>query len=212
MQKTNLTYYLLLIVILAPNFTFADDSEKILSQLQKKYDGLKDATISFAQKMQFTVSKKEQSFVGKLTFKKGNKYKIEVGEQTIITNGKTVWTYSKSNKQVLVNDYQEEEDMLTPDKIMTALPKQFTSETIGKEKLGSLNTTVIKLFPKEKSSMQFMQAWVDESAWLMRKIQIHYLNGNTTTYSIDEIKLNTGISDSLFMFNAPKGVEVIDMR
>lgn len=113
---------------------------------------------------------------------------------------------------MLVNEYQEEEGMLTPDKIMTALPKQFTSEIIGKEKFGTLNTTVVKLQPKEKSSTKFMQVWIDESEWLMRKIQINHANGNTTTYSIDEIKTNTGLLDSYFLFDVPKGVEVIDMR
>jgi len=212
MRKNYHTYLFFLIFFIVPNLILADDSEKILSQLQKKYDGIKDATISFTQKMQFNVSKKEQTIVGKLTFKKGNKYKIEIGEQTIITDGKTVWTYSKSNKQVLVNDYQEDEGMLTPDKIMTALPKQYTSEIIGKEKLDKLNTIVVKLQPKEKSSHKFIQVWVDGSESLMRKIQAHHSNGNTTTYNIDEIKTNTGIPDSFFVFDAPKGVEVIDMR
>ncbi len=189
-----------------------DDADKIISQLQKKYEGMRDATISFTQKSQFSFSKKEQTFSGKLTMKKGNKYKIEVGEQTIITDGKTVWTYSKSNKQVLVNEYQEDEEMLTPDKIMTALPKEYKSEIIGKEKVGKYNTTIVQLHPKETSSVKIMKLWIDESEWLMRRIQIQDASSNSTTYTIDEMKMNVGVADSIFNFKAPDGVEVIDMR
>ncbi len=191
---------------------FGDDAEKIISHLQKKYDGMKDATISFTQKVQFNFTKKEQTFSGKITMKRGNKYRIEVGEQTIVTDGKTVWTYSKPNKQVLVNMYQEDEETLTPDKIMTALPKEYKSEIVGEEKIGKFKTTILKLQPKESSTIKSMKVWVDESEWLMRQIQIQDVSDNLSTYMIDEIKMNTGVADSYFKFDAPKGVEVIDMR
>ena len=212
MNKVFSKYHLLLILFFIPSIMFGDDAEKIISHLQKKYDGMKDATISFTQKVQFNFTKKEQTFSGKITMKRGNKYRIEVGEQTIVTDGKTVWTYSKPNKQVLVNMYQEDEETLTPDKIMTALPKEYKSEIVGEEKIGKFKTTILKLQPKESSTIKSMKVWVDESEWLMRQIQIQDVSDNLSTYMIDEIKMNTGVADSYFKFDAPKGVEVIDMR
>jgi outer membrane lipoprotein-sorting protein len=43
-----------------------DDVNSILSNLQKKYDSIRDVSVSFTQNVRFGVTKSEQTFDGKL--------------------------------------------------------------------------------------------------------------------------------------------------
>lgn len=191
----------------------SQDAEKILEQLQKKYDSIRDASVSFTQNVRFGVMKSEQTFSGTLTMKKGNKYRIEMEDQTIVTDGKSVWSYTKANNQVLIDKYKEDPKSFSPDKVLTNVPKNYIATILGKEKVGSQGTSILKLIPKDtKSNLKWMKVWVDQDEWLMRKVQVLDVSDNLTTYAMSDIKLNTSIADSRFQFTPAKGVEVIDLR
>jgi outer membrane lipoprotein carrier protein len=190
-----------------------DTAEDILSKMQKKYDTIKDATVTFTQHVQFGVTKSEETFSGKLVMKKGNKYRIEMEQQILVTDGKSVWSYAKVNNQVLIDRYKEDPKAFSPDKILVNVPANYTSTLLGKEKLGGHETAILKLVPRnDKSNIQWMKVWVDDDDALMRKIQVRDVSENLTTYTISDILLNTGVPESQFTFDAPAGVEVIDLR
>jgi chaperone LolA len=190
-----------------------DDASVILSKLEKKYDSIRDASVEFTQNVRFGVTQTEQTFSGKLFMKKGNKYRIELEQQTIVTDGKSVWTYSKLNNQVLIDTYKDDPKSFSPDKVLTNVPDNYNATLLGKEKIQKYETVILKLVPKlEKSNIKWMKIWVDQDEWLMRKIQIQDISDNLTTYSVDSIRLNAALSDSQFQFQAPPNVEVIDLR
>ena len=190
-----------------------DTAEDILSKMQKKYDTIKDAKVTFTQHVQFGVTKSEETFSGKLLMKKGNKYRIEMEQQTLVTDGKSVWSYAKVNNQVLIDRYKEDPKSFSPDKILVNAPANYASTLLGKEKFGEREAAILKLVPRNtKSNIQWMKVWVDDDDALMRKIQVRDVSDNLTTYTISDIFLNTGVSESQFTFDAPAGVEVIDLR
>ena len=190
-----------------------EDPEEILNRLQKRYKSIDDVKAYFTQDVTFGVTKEEQSFKGTLWMKRGNKYRIETEDQTIVTDGKSVWSYSKNTNQVLVDVYKEDPKSFAPDKVLTNVPQQYNATVLAKEKVGGLETTVMKLIPKNQSaSLQWMKVWVDTDEWLMKKVQVLDLSDNLTTYVIDSLKLNGGLADKEFQYTAPKDVEVIDLR
>ena len=195
-------------------FSYAgEEVDEILSKLQKKYDSIRDVSVTFVQSVRFGVTGSEQTFSGKMLMKKGNKYRIEMEEQTIVTDGKSVWSFSKINNQVLIDKYKEDPKSFSPDRVVVNVPANYNATTLGKEKVNNTEMTVLKFVPKnEKSLLKWMKAWIDEDDWLMKKIQILDMSDNVTTYSINNITLNPGIADNQFQFVVPSSVEVIDMR
>jgi outer membrane lipoprotein-sorting protein len=112
-----------------------------------------------------------------------------------------------------VDVYKEDPKSFAPDKVLTNVPQQYNATVLAKEKVGGLETTVMKLIPKNQSaSLQWMKVWVDTDEWLMKKVQVLDLSDNLTTYVIDSLKLNGGLADKEFQYTAPKDVEVIDLR
>ena len=190
-----------------------DDAHALLSRLERKYDAMRDATLSFRQDVRYGVTKAEQSFQGKLLIKKKNRYRIELEDQTIVTNGRVVWSYTKSNQQVIVDNYKDDPRSFTPDKVLVNLPDRYTATVLGKDRLQNRPVVVLKLIPKDrKSRFSWMKLWVDENEELMRQVQILDMSENLTTYVIDTLRVNSGLADSQFEYQAPPGVEVIDLR
>ena len=190
-----------------------EDAKSILSKVEKKYNSIRDVTVTFSQHVRFGVTQAEQTFSGTLLMKKGNKYHIEVEDQIIITDGKSVWSYAKNNKQVIIDRYKDDPGSFSPDKILVDVPEHYSPSILGSEKINGQETSILKLIPLDtKSNIQWMKVWVDHDDWLMRKIQVFDISENLTTYSIERMTLNEGVKESQFTFEAPAGVEVIDLR
>lgn len=59
--------------------------------------------------------------------------------------------------------------------------------------------------------MKSAQLWVGTDDWLIKKIFIQ-TDESSNTYTVKNIQVNPGLSNSKFTFTPPDGVEVIDMR
>ncbi|OLD58128.1 MAG: hypothetical protein AUI33_18090 [Ignavibacteria bacterium 13_1_40CM_2_61_4] len=201
------------LMILLAGRALSEGAGEMLEKLQRKFDSLQDASVSFTKHVVFGVTKSEQDFTGTLFVKKGNKYRIESEDQTVVTDGISVWTFSRANNQVFIDHYKEDPKSFSPDKILVNIPGRYSATLLGKETIGRLETSVLKLVPREeKSNIRWMKLWVDRDEWLMKRIQVLDIGDNLTTYEIVSVKLNAGIPDSEFVFKAPADVEVIDVR
>jgi outer membrane lipoprotein carrier protein len=190
-----------------------DETETIVKKLQKKYDSIRDASVTYVQHVQFGVTKSEQNFSGSLVMKKENKYRIEMEQQTIVTDGKSVWSFNKSNNQLLIDKYKDDPKSFSPEKVLVNLPGNYNAAVIGKEKIGDEEYSILKLTPKQdKFNFKWMKVWVDPKDWLMKKIQVLDISDNLMTYTLHEIKINQGVLDTIFQFVTPDSAEVIDLR
>jgi chaperone LolA len=190
-----------------------DDPDAVIAKLQKKYDSIRDASVSFTETVRFGVTQSEQSFSGKFSMKRGNKYRIDLGHENIVTDGLTVWSYSKINNQVLIDKYKEDPKSFSPDKVLVNVPANYQASAMGKDTVQRFETIAIKLIPKdEKSNVKWIKVWVDEDEWLMRRMQYLDVSDNLTTYEITDIRLNLALRDNQFQFEPPKDAEVIDLR
>jgi chaperone LolA len=202
-----------LIALAAGRMFAGDTAQDILKKVRDKYDSVADAEIKFQQRVRMPVGKLEQTTAGTLLTKKGNKYRVELEQQTIVTDGVTVWSYSAAQQQVLVDRFEQDERSLSPDRILSGEAADLAPALIGREKLGKTETVVLKLTPRDETALlKWLKLWVSESDWLVRKAELVDLNGKETVYQVLDIKVNAGIPDAQFTFVTPAGVEVVDLR
>lgn len=191
----------------------ADDSKKILKDLQKKYESLQDMNVKFKQEIEFGVTKNTESFEGTMLIKKGNKYRIELEHQTIVTDGTSVWSYSPDNGQVIIDKFHDDPKAITPDKVLVNVPDRYNTTLLSRDKSGDNEIAIVKLTPKdENSNVQWMKLWIDTDDWVLRKVQFQDLSDNITTYTVSDLKVNTGLTEKQFQFDPPKDAQVIDLR
>lgn len=206
------TAILLLLVsgnILPQEPTIAEVTQK----MERRYQMIDNVTARFTQDIKFGFSKIEQNFSGSLIMKKPRRYRLESENQTLVTDGSTVWAYSPVNKQVVVDKYKENQNSISPDQFLLNLPSDYYATILGTDKAGSTRRIQLKLVPKDdRSFIRSVKLWVEEDTWNVRKIVMMDVNETETTYTIDDLKLNTSINDTTFTFSPPPGTEVVDLR
>jgi outer membrane lipoprotein carrier protein len=202
-----------LLFLVALGAAASDDPQEILENVRKKYDGIRDAELKFTQRTRFPQSTLEQRAKGTLSLKKEHKFRIETDDQIVVTDGETVWSYSLPNRQVLIDRFKPSDRSFSPERILGGATDDYTATVRGREKSGNTECVVLKLVPRNEGSlMTSLRLWIDPAEWLVRMAELTDVNGKVTTYTVSDIKLNPGLSDSRFVLQIPEGAEVVDMR
>ncbi len=210
---TFLTVALILSIAQPPTMAYPGITpQEIIEKVQARYEKMTNAYLEFTQSVRYKVSKANQTTSGKMYFKKKNRYRIETGERTIVTNGTVSWSWSPSRNQVIIDRYKEQAHSLSPEQLLLKYPADFFSSLVGEEKLAGETCHVMKLTPKEENSFAAaIKIWVSPK-WLIRKVEVTDINGAITTYQIKELQIDTSIPDDTFEFKAPAGATTIDLR
>jgi outer membrane lipoprotein carrier protein len=201
------------IALMCTSIGAAETAEEVLENMRETYESIDDAEIRFSQHVRFSMANIEQQISGVLTMKRENMYRVELDDRTIVTDGTTVWSHSRPNNQVLIDDFAMDERSFSPENILVRAPSEFVPTLLGQERFRDIELTVIKLVPRdEQAFLQSMKIWVDPDTWLMTKVELVDANGKETTYVVEGIRINPGLDDEQFRFRIPDGVDVVDLR
>lgn len=86
---------------------FSADVTEIIKEIQDKYEEIEYLSAEFVQTEQYKLTGSKNETRGKLFIKDGIQYRLETEDQSIATDGETVWTFSKFNNQVLIDRVKE---------------------------------------------------------------------------------------------------------
>jgi chaperone LolA len=208
-----ITVAILLIANLRTLLMAEESARDVLEKVRKTYDAIRDVELRFSQKVTFERTNLQEFSSGTLFMKKGNRYRLEVGDQVIVTDGTTVWSYSPTTQQVIIDRFKMDERSLSPDRILTGASDEFIASLIGKERVGGIELLALKLVPRtDQSAYRNLKLWIDETKWMVKRAEVVDVNGKKTEYDIEQMKTNTGLDDRKFVYEVPAGVEVVDLR
>ena len=138
---------------------------------------------------------------------------IETLAQTLVTNGTTTWIYTPSENQVVVNDFVNDEQTLTPDELFYDYPQRFDVESMETVEQDGETYYVMDLVSKEDgAAYQQAQAHVRASDAMITRMRLTDQNGTTITFDLTDIQLNPSLSADQFTFEAPDDAEIVDLR
>ena len=215
-MKLKSTLFVLLIAAFA-NLHAQDDKKAkgILDKLSAKTKAYTSIRTEFSYALVNKDRKINNSQFWKLLLK-GDKYRLDMGDQLIISDGKTMWKILKNDKEVEISAPSVKEDALNPKNIFTMYEKGFKFKYIKEEKLGSKIAHVIDLFPivpKEKD-YNSIRLFIDKTALQVLKSEIKGKNGNVYTYDIKKFITNEAIDEGQLIFKKADfpGFEINDLR
>jgi len=186
-------WFFIVLVLLFATVTPAQDG---LKKIQNKYSSLNDFSVSFKQSGTGNSS-------GKVTFKKGNKLRIEMNNLTIVSDGTTVWSYNRRDDKVIISKFDEEDpSVLSFNRFVFDYPAAATVSYVG-------NTVVLT----GKPSADFKKAVLTpDSNNLLTKVELTDKSNKTTVFEFSNYKTNAGVGDSQFTFNPGQGTTIVDLR
>ncbi|MDZ7292383.1 MAG: outer membrane lipoprotein carrier protein LolA [candidate division KSB1 bacterium] len=215
-EKVFLALFTAVCAILASStaITFAQEkAEDIVAKIRQTYEKLESLKGDFEQQYTWSLAGETQVLNGTLYLKKGDRYRVETQNQMIITDGKTVWTYSPDKMQVIVDRLEKSKDNPLPRDLVIKYTRDFKPRLLRSEKIGAADCHVIALSPRDENSfIHGVTAWIDKSTWLAVRIEQIDINDNKTVYLLKNPQRNVPLADALFTFDIPADAEVVDMR
>lgn len=202
------------IVMQISSFAKADvKGKKVVEQVLKKYEAAKSFQADFEQTYYWVLPDTKSEQYGTIWLEGKTKFKIQTENQLIVSDGKTVWTYSKTTNQVLIDEVQKADDITLPGDIMLTFLDKYDPIYIGEELINGIKCHRLEL--TSKTDDQFIQKivlWISIRDLIVKKIQQIDLNKNKNTYVLKSIKFDVLFPKDFFHYVPPDSVEVIDMR
>ncbi|MDO1447091.1 outer membrane lipoprotein carrier protein LolA [Rhodocytophaga aerolata] len=189
-------------------------AEEILDAMSDKYKAFHAFKAQFTYTMESPSAGVNETYNGDLTVK-GPKYYMNLGEQEIINNGSTVWTYIKETNEVNISDYEPDEDEITPSKIFSIYKKGYKYNFVEEKKEGGQVYEIVDLIPEDKNKNIFkVRITVNKKDRSMKSLRVFEKSGNRYVYTVNRFTPVETIDDNFFAFDKSKykGVEIIDLR
>jgi len=212
----NITNILVAALVLTGQFSFAQakkNSEEILKQVSEKTKSFSSIRISFTYNMDNPSAKVHETETGVLLVK-GDQYRLDIAGQKVISDSKTSWTYIAEANEVQINSVEEDENVLTPTRLLTSYSEDYKSKLVNEITKDGRAQYVIELKPNADKSFTTVELNIDKELLRITRIAIKDKSGNTFSYLVNKFEPNVTVKETDFTFDARDypGVEVIDMR
>jgi outer membrane lipoprotein-sorting protein len=204
---------LLLIVFIFVNL-YAENVDKIIKNVQKKYRKIQLLYVDFKQINRFQLTNIENEIFGTIWIAQDNKFRLETEDQTMVSNGEKFWRYNKLENQVLIDYAKKSQQDIFLNNFLFQISDYYDSQILKEEKIGKNKIFEIKLIPKipEENFFKYIKVWLNDGSWVLNKVLYVDFNDNEVEYLIEKMDLESPLTKKLFEFNAPEGTEVVDLR
>jgi outer membrane lipoprotein carrier protein len=188
-------------------------ASELLDQVSSRTKAYKSIKADFSYKMENTKARINEEKLGTL-FLSGDKYKMLASGQTVICDGKTIWTFMPETNEVQINSLDAKDEALTPSKLLTNYNSNYKAKIINDKNNTDPSITSVELIPNTTKNYTKAVLGIEKARLQVKYFILYDKNGNTFTYKITRFQTDLPVSPSDFSFDPKKypGVEVIDMR
>lgn len=186
----------------------ADDVREIVRKIKTTYDATPTGQVKFEQTSQTGTS------TGTLVYAPGDRFRLELGKQTMVSNGQKTWVYNSDKKQVVITKPAQGGGKLTPSEILTAFPGDYATTLVGEQKVNGRAVWVVRCTPgsgRKVGDVQKATLYIDKSTYRFQQVEIESPTAGTIKVRILSAQYGAKMADSRFTFTAPKDTRVVDL-
>lgn len=141
---------------------------------------------------------------------KGDKYKLQLPGQVILSDGKYTWTYMKEAGETQKNFADKNSEGMTPTNIFTMYEKGFKYKFEKEDK----GIQTINLYPLKPDGKKYhtIKLMIDKAKKQITSVKVLNKDGTTQTITIKNFTPNTEMQDSMFQWdNKTYPSELVDL-
>jgi len=194
-----------LLVCLIALFQAAPVCADAIDTLKKTYAGIQTVEARFNQTITIATLKRERESKGEFYYKRGKgflwKYRSP-NRKVFLYDGKALWQADEEQSFVIrerVDRNKVQGSFLDLVEDISKLDDYFTIREVAQDKEGFM----FLLAPKKEGMLKEARIWAD-AKYLVSRIEITEVTGNTNTLSFSSVKVNKPLDDALFIFNPGK--------
>ncbi len=206
--------FILIILILLELLAFTNvvmaqqDKNIVFKKLQKKYGNAESILIIFSNDETMRGN-------GTIKAKKTNKFHIVVEGRKIVCDGKTLWNYNPTKKNVIISEFSDELAGITLDYFFFNAFDNLRPDVLKSELSSSTKKNyILSLVPEKNSKMldiTSVDLYLNNNFDTIKAIKINN-SGGSQKWIIKNIKINPKINNTEFIFKIPEQTEIIDYR
>ena len=180
--------------------------ESVARDLQARYGQIESLRARFVQtaggqKLRGTLSVRDAAF------------RLDLGDQVLVTDGQTMWSYSEPDRQVVVQGYDPARVGFSVGQLFTDYLSVFRATGATRARIGGVAHTVLTLRPRESgSTVRDVTLYVRQSDAVPTRVRVHDTSGGTLAFDLEDVDRAARLPASTFRFAAPRGTEVVDLR
>jgi outer membrane lipoprotein carrier protein len=214
-RRTVLVWVTLALLFPSMGKAQAPDLDQVIAKVQETYQGIQDLSARFQQVSLIKGSPEKEESSGVVLLKKPGMMRWEYKSpepRLIVCDGKTLYIYSPADQQVLVQEATKAFTSSTVNLLagMGKLREDFLIQWGKTATKGSSGALLLELKPVQSGGqIEGILMEIRPQTYLVERMVLKDIFSNTTTLSFKKVKVNTGLSDSLFTFVPPPGTQVI---
>lgn len=189
---------------------------KIVDQLQSKIDQQPAYEIDFSIEMNY-VGEPASVQKGKMQIQE-DQFKLVLQDQSIISNGKDLWIYLPTEKEVQIlslSDQSELKDLSPIHLLQVYCSEDYLSHSLGSSIVNGKNVEQIEFTPKDKSEEMFkVRVHFDPKKKEITEVKTFNKDGSRITILAENYDFHTTFASNHFNFSVQDhpGIHVEDMR
>jgi len=184
--------------LLLPTLLVGQDPAQLLDKSRTKLNTTRDLEITFKKSAEFVNGGAGSEYTGTLK-RQGNAFKLDIQDQTVLNTGQAQYAINHADNEITITE-NDPESALTPDRLFALTTDNMRSSYGGTEAVGGRSCHKLMLFPLGQADYASITIWLDTQENLPRKILTRYKNGTKITYTVQQLKLNPGFSETAFEF------------
>lgn len=213
--------FVILVGVLLPGLAFSGELpplENVVEKVQQFYEKIEDFKANFVQETTVKSIKKTEREEGKLFFKIPRnmswEYTKPVGKKLVI-NSEKAWLYLKSEKIA----YTQKSDNVLQSRLLInffsgtgKLKDDFKIKYAEPDCRNQEGHYLLVLTPRQKTGMfSTPTLTIDKNNFYIVQMSFDDALGNSTRLKFSNIILNSGLTDKIFRFQPPAGVQVFEI-
>jgi outer membrane lipoprotein carrier protein len=188
--------------------------ESLAARVQQHYNGVRDFEAAFTQNYEGGVLRTKTTERGTVSIKRPGRMRwvyTQPERKEFVSDGSRIYSYIPADKQVIVAPVPSAEST-TPALFLSGqgdLVRDFTPSFMDLPGAPA-GLAGLKLVPRRGDpDYEWMAIGVDPSTLQIRYLTAADHQGGRSTFTFSDMKENRGLSDKMFEFRIPRGVDVI---
>ena len=212
---------LILSLLSIPDYVFSEELPAVVDitqNIQSSYEKAIDLKADFIQEATIKSIKKTEREEGRVFFKNPKNmlwdYTKPKGKKLVINSQKS-WLYLAGEKVV----YTQKSENIFQSKTLISffsgsgkLKDDFVIKYAEPKALDKNGNYLLVLIPREKTAAcNLVKLSVDKNNFNILQVSFDDVMGNSTTLKFSNISINTGLTQKMFQFKPPAGVQIFEM-
>lgn len=202
-------FHLLFLLMITSQVVSAEPA--VMALMRKKYSADSFIEVQFELNTWWSIREREEIKKGKLYIAPKDKFRVELGSETVVSDGLQYWHYNSKAAQVIIDYVKNFDPTYQPSKLLSS----FLTGYNYKETFHTENETTLQWYADSLASETVytkIEIQVNTRSGEVKTLKITDRNGNIQTYTFKKTVFGAKIPKEVFTFEVPDDIQVLDNR